>query len=83
MSTMLGKANPNQDAKLMVSLLSGNNLKGETLVCTSTAMLGCGEQDRQLNPERWMGLTAGHISLGSSHQDSSLLGTPEYGLSKR
>lgn len=55
MISMLGKAYPNQEAKFRTSLLSGNNLKGERLVCTSTAMLSCGEQAGQLNPEGRMG----------------------------
>lgn len=55
---MLGKANPNQDAKFMTSLLSGNNLKGETLVFTSTAMLSCGVQARQVSSDGWVSLQA-------------------------
>lgn len=33
MISMLGKANPNQEAKFTMSLLSGNNLTGEAPVC--------------------------------------------------
>lgn len=36
MISILGKANPNQEAKFTTSLLSGNNLKGKMLVHIST-----------------------------------------------
>lgn len=44
MISMLGKANPNQEAKFTMSLLSGNNLMGDTPVHPHLyQMLGCGE----------------------------------------